>query len=144
MEQTTKSDTANPTAESAQPPRLTIRHPVVHVMEKSPSRRRRRTSSRGARRLTEIDRRVSKTARRVTRALDHGVDTYVEHRDDSKEKRRDGAVVDFVENVSYGVSKTISEASPVLHDVAEAFNTQNARKQIRKITRGFANLPLIG
>jgi hypothetical protein len=72
------------------------------------------------------------------------VDTYIEHRDDSKERRRDGAIVDFVENVSYGVSKTISEASPVLHDAAEALNTRKFRRQIRRIARGFARLPLIG
>ncbi len=106
--------------------------------------KKRKTSSRGVRRLTDIDRRVSKAVRRVTRAVDNGVDTYIEHRDKSAATRRDGPVVDFVENVSYGVSKTISEASPILHDIAEAYNTRRLRRQLRRVARAFTNIPLFG
>lgn len=107
-------------------------------------RRSRGTSSRGARRLTEIEKRVSKAMRRVTRALDRGVDTYIEHRDKSKETRKDGALVDFVENVSRGVSRTLAEASPLVHDVAEAMNTRRMRSQIRSVARTFRAIPFVG
>jgi|SRR5271165_3971283 len=115
---------------------------VVHVA--GTQHKRRRTSSKGVRRLTQIDRRASKAVRRVTRALDSGIDTYIEHRDKSAETRRDGVVVDFVENVSYGMSRAISEASPILHDIAEAWNTRRFRKQMRSVARAFTSIPFFG
>jgi len=117
---------------------------TVRVVVERETHRKKRTSSRGSRRLTEIDRRVSKAMRRVTRALDRGIDTYIEHRDKSKEARKDGVIVDFVENVSYGVSRALSEASPLVHDVAEAISTRRLRSQIRRAARTFGGIPLIG
>jgi hypothetical protein len=114
--------------------RVTVEHKV---------HRKNGTSSRGSRRLTEIDRRVAKAVRRVTRALNRGVDTYIEHRDKSKDSRKDGVIVDFVENVSYGVSRTLSDASPLVHDVAEAINTRRLRSQIRSAARTFGGIPFV-
>ena len=116
--------------------------PIVRVAGKE--RKKRRTSSRGTRRLTEIDRRVSKSVRRVTRALDRGINQYIERRDKSAEVRRDGPVVDFVENVSYGVSEAVAEASPLLHDIAEAWNTRRLRSQMRRVARTFRSIPFFG
>jgi DNA topoisomerase VI subunit B len=117
---------------------------TVRVVVERETHRKKGTSSRGSRRLTEIDRRVSKAVRRVTRALDRGLDTYMEHRDKSKEARKDGVIVDFVENVSYGVSRALSEASPLVHDVAAAINTRRLRSQIRSAARTFGSLPFVG
>lgn len=116
---------------------------TAHVVVEPATHHKKRTSSRGSRRLTEIDRRVTKAMRRVTRALDRGVDTYIEHRDKSKESRKDGVIVDFVENVSYGVSRALSEASPLVHDVAEAINTRRVRSQIRSAARTFGGIPFV-
>ena len=128
MEATVKTD-ATPTEQ-----------PTVRVV----THKKHKPSSRGTSRLMEIDRRVSKAVRRVTRALDSGVDTYIEHRDKSKEKRKDGPIVDFVENVSYGLSRAVSEASPIIHDVAEAVNTRRLRSQIRRVARTFGSIPFVG
>jgi hypothetical protein len=117
---------------------------TVRVVVERETHRKKGTSSRGARRLTDIDRRVAKAVRRVTRALDRGVDTYIEHRDKSKEARKDGVIVDFVENISFGVSRAVSEASPLIHDVAEAINTRRFRSQVRRAARTFGSLPLVG
>jgi hypothetical protein len=117
---------------------------TVRVVVERETHRKKRSSSRGSRRLTQIERRVSKAVRRVTRAMDRGIDTYIEHRDKSKEARKDGVIVDFVENVSYGVSRALSEASPLVHDVAEAINTRRLRSQIRRAVRTFGGIPLIG
>src|SRR5690242_905629 len=92
----------------ADPVNRTGAYPLIRVIEKHRKRRGKGNSSRGTRRLTEIDRRASKAIRRVTRAFNHGMDTYIEERDESRSKRKDGPVVDFVENVSYGVSTTLS------------------------------------
>jgi hypothetical protein len=116
---------------------------TVRVVVERETHRKKGTSSRGSRRLNDIEKRVSKAVRRVTRAMDRGVDTYIEHRDKSKESRKDGVIVDFVENVSYGVSRAVSEASPLVHDVAEAINTRRLRSQIRSAARTFGGIPFV-
>jgi len=125
-------------------PKFVVSHPVVFRAGKDRKRQGNRTSSRGSQRLTEIDQRASKAARRLARATFRGIKMYIKRRDESKAERRDGAVVDFVENVSYGASKTIAVAAPVLHDIGEALNTRRLRSQIRRFARGFGRLPLIG
>src|SRR5882762_9523724 len=79
-------------------------------------RKKKKYSSRQARRFGEIETRVSKSLHRVSKAVDNGVSTYLEKRDKSAGKRRDGALVDFCENASVGVSKTLAESAPVLTD----------------------------
>lgn len=93
-------------------------------------------SSKASRRLDDVEGRLSKSVRRVSKAVDRGVDTYIEARDKSASKRKDGAIVDFYENVSKGVARTISESTPVLTDFAEALNTRRLRKGIRSVLRG--------
>jgi hypothetical protein len=117
--------------------------PIVRESE-TEHKHRSRTSSKGSPRLTDIEKRVSKSIRRVTRALDNGVDTYITHRDVSKAKRRDGVIVDFVENVARGVSRAFADASPVIHDVAEAANTRRLRSQVRRVVRTFGAIPFVG
>ncbi|HEY3134821.1 MAG TPA: hypothetical protein VGL29_02105 [Blastocatellia bacterium] len=94
-----------------------------------------RRSSRTSRRLDDIEDRLSKSVRRVAKAVDRGVDTYIEARDKSKRERRDGAIVDFFENVSKGVARTISESAPVITDFAEAANSRRVRRGIRTVLR---------
>lgn len=117
---------------------------VVKLRGKKNKKCDEKTSSRGARRFAGIDKRVSKAIRRVTRSMDHGIDTYIDHRKKSARRRKDGDAVDFFENVSYGVSTALSEVSPVLHDVGEAMNTRRMRKQIRRMVRGISRIPLFG
>jgi hypothetical protein len=80
----------------------------------------------------------------MSKSVESGVSTYLTGRDESKAKRRDGAIVDLFENVSKGLAETISEASPVLTDVAEALNTKSTRRQIRRLARTFGRLPFVG
>ena len=122
----------------------TVEPTTVRVVVERETHSKKGTSSRGSRRLTEIDKRATKAVRRVTRALDSGIDTYIEHRDKSKATRKDGVIVDFVENVAYGVSRVVAEVSPVISDVAEAVNTRRLRSQIRRAARVFGSIPLIG
>jgi hypothetical protein len=112
--------------------------------EEKKKSRRGKSSSRTARRLKDIERRVSKAVRRVARAAEHGTEEYIDARDRSAGKRRDGAIVDIYENVARGVSKGLAEASPVLVDIAEAYNTRESRKQARKFLRNLPRLPIIG
>jgi hypothetical protein len=133
MENTAKAHTMSATQEKSAP----VEHDVKEA------RTDKETSSKGSKRLMEIEERVSKAVRRATRALDAGADTYIAHRDKSKATRKDGPLVDFAENVAAGMSKAVSEASPLISDVAEAFNNRVVRTQIRRVARTFGSLPFV-
>ena len=100
-------------------------------------RKKKRGSSRASRRLADIENRASKSLRRVTKAVDRGVEIYREKRDKSERKRRDGALVDFYENAAVGVAETIAKSSPALTDLAKAINTRSRRKMVRRFVRNF-------
>ena len=102
---------------------------------------KKRGSSRASRRLEDVESRASKSVHRVTKAVNRGVKTYLDKRDKSERKRRDGALVDFYENASVGAAEAIANSSPVLTDIAKAWNTRKLRKRIRKVLRG---IPVIG
>jgi len=106
-------------------------------------RKAKRGSSRTSRRLEDIERRVSKAVRRVTKAVNRGMSEYLDQRDKSASKRRDGALVDFYENVSKGLSRSISEASPSIVDVSKAFNTNRNRRRIRRALRRLPRMPFL-
>ncbi len=103
----------------------------------------RRGSSKAARRAEDVERRVSRAVNRVARAVDKGVSTYVERRDESASRRRDGALVDFYENVARGASEAISEASPALVDVAKILNSKRSRRLIRRTLNGLPRIPFL-
>jgi hypothetical protein len=119
----------------------TVVYPVVGTpVELRVRKGRKKGSSRTARRLEDIERDVSRALRRVSRAVKHGMDTYVEERDESARRRRDGALVDFYNNVAEGVSRAVAEAAPAIPDISYAFNTGRLRKQLRRTLR---SIPMI-
>jgi len=103
-----------------------------------------RGSSKTARRAEDIERRVSKAIRRVTRAADKGVSKYEDARDKSARRRRDGALVDIYENVAKGLSRAIAKATPATVDVAKALSTKRGRKQMRNVVNSLPRIPIIG
>lgn len=100
-------------------------------------RKKKRGSSRNLRRLEDIEFRASKSLHRVTRAVNRGVETYLDKRDASDRKRRDGAIVDFFVNSATGASQAVSDSAPVLIDLAKAFTTNRRRRMIRRLVRSF-------
>lgn len=105
---------------------------VIKLRDK---KKKKRGSSKAARRLEDYEKRMAKSARRVSRGVKNGVDTYIDNRNRSERKRRDGALVDFCENTAKGIAKAISESSPILTDYTKALNTKQMRKQIRQFLR---------
>jgi len=108
--------------------------PIVFEVKKG-GKKKKKGSSRTSRRLADFERQFSRAARRISKGCKNGWDEYLDQRDSSERKRRDGALVDYYENMSKGISRAISEASPALTDLAKAFNSKRARKQIRKTLR---------
>jgi hypothetical protein len=103
---------------------------------------RRRDSASG--RMEDIEYRFSKALRRVTEAADDGMSDYIKARDDSNRRRKDGWFVDIFENIAKGVSKAVSEASPALVDVTEAYSSRPNRRLMRDILETAPRLPIIG
>jgi len=128
----------DPPRDGGDPPRETL--PTVIVLEYGKKKTKKRGSSKNSRRLIDIEYRVSKAMHRVSRAVNDGVETYLDKRDKSERRRRDGAIVDVYENAAGGVAEAASKSSYVLNDIAKAFNTRYRRKQFRRILRG---LPVI-
>lgn len=110
---------------------------VVSVDDGYKKRKKKRGSSRNLRRLDDIEFRASKSLHRVTKAVNRGVETYLDKRDASERKRQDGAIVDFVVNSATGASQAVSDSAPVLIDLAKAFTTNRRRRQIRRLVRSF-------
>ena len=98
-------------------------------------KKKKRGSSKASRRLEDIEKRLSRAVRRVSKGVKNGVDTYIDNRDRSERRRRDGALVDFCENTAKGTARAISESSPVLTDFAKALTTRRLRKRIRQALR---------
>ena len=117
----------------------TVQAETTVIIVEPRKRKKKRGSSKTSRRLEDIENRMSKSLRRVSKAVDRGVKTYRDKRDRSERRRRDGALVDSYENAAVGVSEAISNSSPVLTDIAKAINTRRRRKEIRRFVR---NLPV--
>jgi hypothetical protein len=107
-----------------QPPHIEIR-----------TKKRRRKYSRGLKTTQRIERGVTKSTRRIARAISTGLGTYVERRDKSSRKRRDGAIRDGLKNWSKAVGKTMRKASNAPNDLTRAFDTKAVRRSVKFMAR---------
>jgi len=132
-EATIMAQTQGPQNKEANQPDPDV-HPVIVVSVDSDgdkkNRRNKRGSSRASRRLEDIEDRASRSLHRVSKAVNRGVETYLDKRDASKRKRRDGALVDFWVNAATGVSETVADSAPVLTDLAKHLRPTDARKNL--------------
>ena len=98
-------------------------------------RKRKRKYSRNLKGAQQFERRVSKSARRISRAVAKGFNTYLEERDKSLSKRRDGALIESYVNVARGVEEAATKASPVVVDLAKAVNSKRTRRFARRVLK---------
>jgi hypothetical protein len=73
-----------------------------------------------------------RAARRATRAVSKGIETYDEERRASAREKEDGAVEDFPHNYAKAISETLREGADVPLDVAEALAPKDYRKRVRR------------
>jgi hypothetical protein len=105
-------------------------------------KKRKRKYSRGLRDVQRWERGYAKASRRVSRAISAGLDTYMERRDKSSYKRRDGAIRDALKNWSKGVSKAMRKASDAPYDLTKAFDTKSVRRTVKFVVRSLT-LPFL-
>lgn len=127
-------DTGTQGADQAQPV-IVLGEPIVIRVKKDGKRKKKKGSSQTSRRLADFERQFSRAARRISKGCKNGWDEYLDQRDKSERKRRDGALTDYYVNMAKGASRAISESSSALTDVAKAFNSKRMRKQMRKSLR---------
>lgn len=95
-----------------------------------PARAKRRRS-RSLRDLQKMERKLSKAALRMSRAVSAGIDTYCRERDRSAERTRDGALLEMPVNAAKGLAATLERSTRIPVDVARAFDTRTTRRAIR-------------
>jgi hypothetical protein len=84
--------------------------------------------------------RLTKSGRILAKALEKGFRTYRDERKDSAEKRKDGALVDFVDNFAKGFKKGQKRAAPASEKIITAFSTKRTKKQFRRVARRLTSL----
>ncbi len=68
----------------------------------------------------KAERELSKATRRVANAVLSGIDRWNDARDRSAEKKKDGSLKDFNQNMAKAVSKALKVSSKVPEDMARA------------------------
>jgi hypothetical protein len=121
----------------------TTGQPIYIKLRKNDDEPARSSSSKGARRLEKAEKILSRSVQRMTRAINKGMGTYMNRKEKSNQRRRDGALVDIMENVAAGFSKTIARSSPILIDIASNLNTRQHRKRVRDIASIFGRIPFL-
>ncbi|MEW6736395.1 MAG: hypothetical protein AB1489_34200 [Acidobacteriota bacterium] len=104
---------------------------TVRVIKKAKKKR----YSKGLKDLQKFEDGLSKSARRISRALASGLTTYRKRRNKSASKRRDGAIRDGLVNWSKGLGKTLRKASDAPYDIAKSVNSKKITRELRRAFR---------
>ena len=88
--------------------------------------------SRNLRTFQELEVGLTDSARRVAKAFKEGFDTYIDERDKSSKKKKDGAVRDLLRNQSKALRKGLSIAAEAPADLMDAVADL---KMIRRLTK---------
>jgi hypothetical protein len=68
----------------------------------------------------KIEKGVTKSARRVSDAISDGINVWIERRDKSSRKKKDGDLRDLTKNLNKAVRKTVRKASKAPADVFDS------------------------
>lgn len=100
-------------------------------------KKKKKKYSRGLKQVQRTALSIAKANRRVARAVAGGFAQYYARSDESGRKKRDGAIRDAVKNWAKGLSKAIRKSSGAPNDLASAFRTKRARRQIKRVARAW-------
>ena len=114
--------------------------PRLSVVKLTKKKNKKIKYSRGLKDLQQSGRSLTRISARVARASAKGMETYLKASDKSARKKRDGAMLDFGENVARGASKTIRLSSRVPIDIARALTPASTRKRMRRQLKASARV----
>jgi len=125
-----------PQTQRQQPP-TTSRRVVVNVRRRRQARRR---VSRGAEPFDALARSLLIGSYGVSRAVTLALRRYIDERDRSARRRRDGALEDFAFNAADALGTLLGESRNVPRDVVRSFETPSVRRMIRRSIRSARRL----
>jgi hypothetical protein len=88
--------------------------------------------SKGLEDVQQAETDLIRVARRASKAVAKGLETYDQERSRSAEEKKDGAIEDFPHNAAKAASETLKEASEIPVDMADSMSTKNYRKRLRQ------------
>lgn len=97
--------------------------------------RRRVRRSRGLRTIQFAENRLTRAGHTLADALEEGLSTYRRKRRKSAERKKDGALLDAVDNFARGFGDAQEVAAPASEDIITAFSTKRIKKQMRRAAR---------
>ena len=135
---TTNAEAVAETPERAE--RIDAGKPIVLKLKKRKKKKKKRYSSRTLGDIQRTEERLSRISDRMAKSVSEGTKEYRRARRRSSKKRKDGAIIDFVPNMGEALSASLSEASELPIDLAEAVNTRTTRRQLRRQLRASSNV----
>jgi hypothetical protein len=117
----------NPTEKTAQ-----ATTPVLEVEPtagiETEKKKKKKYSNRFSRNLQLLEKAHTKAGKRIANAVAKGFDVWIENRDASAEKRRDGALRDFTKNCSKALRKTLQEGAEAPADFLDNIAKMKMRR----------------
>jgi hypothetical protein len=111
--------------------------PHVYDFRSNKKNRKRKKYSRGLKNVQRLEDGLTLASKRLGSGVERGFGNYRKRRNKSARRKKDGAVRDWLENSSGGLSNGLRVASDAPYDVARKLNSKRFGKQFRDSIRFF-------
>jgi hypothetical protein len=127
---TTDADTAGAAAATAADPPGAWPQPIVYEYRKKRGKKR---YSKGTKDIQVCERGFSRSLERVADAVADGLGRYRRRRNRSANRKKDGAIKDFVRNVGRGAEKALRTGSKAPTDLTKRVTWKRLRRATRSV-----------
>lgn len=107
----------------------TDQQPIIYE-KRTKKGKKKKKYSRGLKEPQREERRVSRAAERLAKAVVDGLSEYRDRRDKSARRKRDGAIKDAVRNAGRGLEEAISTAAKVPTDLTRGLKTRRLTRLV--------------
>lgn len=110
-----------------------LHEPVVINLKQKKKRKRR--YSKELEEIQQMERHLTRSTHRMAQAIEQGLAAYRKRSDRSARKKKDGAILNFIPDSAWAMSRALEEASPIPYDIARAMSTKRSRQRLRRQLR---------
>lgn len=132
MDTPTKGTSAKVAAEPPSAPAEETSAPTVIDAKKGKRKGKKKYSNSMARSFQELEAGLTKSSRRVAKAVREGLDAYQEERDKSAEAKKDGALRDILRNQSKALRAGLPIAAEAPSDLVDAIADMKVMRRVFK------------
>lgn len=111
--------------------------PIVLELKKKKKKNKKRYTK-GLEEVQRMEGHLTRSAQRMARATEKGITSYRKLSIKSAKKKKDGAIRDFIPNSGIAMSHSLREASQLPYDIAQAMDTPQNRKRLKRQLRGIS------